>query len=110
MPAGKWLMHAWKPPSNGGEQNAGSELTVVALVLVLRRLGVPVVALGMLGLAVVALVLVHRLGFVLRRLGVAVVPLVLVRRLRVVLGLACAESERCVSQIAFYAEKEKLSE
>ena len=67
------------------------ELTVVALVLVLRRLGVPVVALGVLGLAVVTLVLVHRLGVVLRRLGVAVVALVLVRRLRVVLGLACAD-------------------
>ena len=73
--------------------------TVVALVLVLhrlRRLSVPVVALRvMLRLAVVALVLVHRLGVVhprnLRRLGVAVAALVLVRRLRVVLGLACAD-------------------
>ena len=77
--------------------------TVVALVLVhrlgvvLRRLGVPVVALsGVLRLAVVALVLVHRLGVVLRRLGVPVVALVLVlQRLGVpvvalggVLGLA----------------------
>ena len=67
-----------------------SRRTVVALVLVLHRLCMPVVALGVLGLAVVALVLVHRLGVVLRRLGVAVVALVLMRGLRVVLGLACA--------------------
>ena len=71
-------------------------LTVVALVLVLRRLGVPVVALRVvLGLAVVALVLVRWLRVLhprdLRRLSVAIAALVLVRRLGVVLGLACAQ-------------------
>ena len=62
--------------------------TVMALVLMLHWLGMPVVALGVLGLAVVALVLVHRLGFVL---GVAIVALVPVRRLRLMLRLACAK-------------------
>ena len=87
----------------GSRTSWGRERTVVALVLVLRRLGVPVVALRVvLGLAVVALVLVlHRLdvpvvalGLVVV-LGLAVVALVLVlRRLGVpvvalgVLGLA----------------------
>ena len=81
--------------------------TVVALVLVLHRLGVlvlhrlgvPVETLGVLGLAIVSLVLVHRLGVLhprdLGRLGVAVAALVLVRRLRVVLGLACAAVMDC---------------
>ena len=59
----------------------------MALVLVLHRLGVPVVALGVLGLAVVALLLVLWLRVVL---GVSVVALVLMRGLGVVLGLACA--------------------
>ena len=73
--------------ANSRGHHARLTRTVVALVLVLQRLGVPIVALrGVLGLAVVALVLVHRLGVML---GVPVVTLVLVRGLGVMLGLAC---------------------
>ena len=81
--------------------------TIVALVLVLHGLGVPVVALGVLGLAVVALVLVRRLGVMLRRLRMAVVTLVLVRRLRVVLGLACTQMLDC-QQSSFCARSSKV--
>ena len=81
--------------------------TVVALVLVIHGLGVPVVALGVLGLTIVALVLVHRLGVMLLRLRVAVVTLVLVRRLRVVLGLACTQMMEC-QQSSFCARSSKV--
>ena len=70
--------------------------TVVTLVLVLRRLDMPIVALGLLRLAVVALVRVRRLGVVL---GVPVVTLVLVRRLGFVLRLACTEESNTSASI-----------
>ena len=85
-------------PSIPGYSNRGQARTVVALVLVLCRLSVPVVALGVLGLAVVTLVLVLRLGVVL---GVPIVALVLVLRLGVVLGLACAEMSDCQPSISW---------
>ena len=76
--------------------------TVVALVLVLRRHGVPVVSLGLLRLAVVALVLVLRLGVVLRRLRVPVVAL------GVVLGLACGGRKECQTALGQYNTDRKL--
>ena len=67
------------------------ERTVVALVLMLCRLGVPVLTLSVLRLAIVALVLVLWLGVVL---GVPIVALVLMLRVRVVLGLACEQTRQ----------------